>query len=402
MRQRHDTFGPSYARRLARTQDAMREAELDLLFLPPGADVTYLTGAPPPRPFWSGDGDLFALASVDGLFVPRSGEPLFSHAPSVWANDARDAIGGRPSLTVDDDWPYWKVHGRDATVRVFERARETLDMRAARVGVGGSTPLHQVESLRAAFPSAELVTAPDLVGVLRQYKEPEEIERLAGGQAATAAAFEAALGNARVHMTTGDLVDELADQQLRHGADVLAFPPDLYVVGPAVSLTYAATEHERRTLRLEPPCAVCVDMSGVFGGYCSDFARTVFFGEPDSSLTSSVEVVNRAQARAVEAVRPGVVAAAVDRAARDVVESAGLGRGFWTGAGHGIGLQLHEPPALMHGTSSSLESSMVLAVEVGVWIDGEVGAFCEDLVLVTDDGGEWLGRPPDRDYVVTS
>jgi Xaa-Pro aminopeptidase len=401
MREQHDTFAPSYAQRLARTQDAMREAELDLLFLPPGADVTYLTGAPPPRPFWSGDGDLFALASVDGLFVPRSGDPLFSHAPSVWANDARGAIGRWPSLTVDDDWPYWKVYGRDATVRVYERARERLDMRASRVGVGGSTPLHQVESLRAAFPSAELVTA-DLVGALRQRKEPGEIDRLATGQAATAAAFEAALGNARVHMTTGDLVDELIDQQLRHGADVLAFPPDLYVVGPAVSLTYAATEHDRRTLRLEAPCAVCVDMSGVFDGYCSDFARTVFFGEPESSLASSVEVVKSAQARAVEAVRPGAVAAAVDRAARDVVESAGLGRGFWTGAGHGIGLQLHEPPPLMQGTSSPLASGMVLAVEVGVWIDGEVGAFCEDLVLVTEDGGEWLGRPPDRDYVVTS
>jgi Xaa-Pro aminopeptidase len=115
-----------------------------------------------------------------------------------------------------------------------------------------------------------------------------------------------------------------------------------------------------------------------------------------------VDVVKRAQTRAVEAVRPGIAAAAVDRAARDVIEAAGLGRGFWTGAGHGIGLQLHEPPALMHGTSSPIEEGMVLAVEVGVWIDGEVGAFCEDLVLVTEDGGEWLGRPPGPDYMVTS
>ena len=143
-------------------------------------------------------------------------------------------------------------------------------------------------------------------------------------------------------------------------------------------------------------------MSGVFGGYCSDFARTVFFGEPDRSLASSVEVVQNAQARAVEAVRPGVAAAAVDRAARDVIEAASLGRGILDGRRSRNRAAAPRASGSHARHELSLEDGMVLAVEVGVWIDGEVGAFCEDLVLVEEHGAEWLGRPPDRDYVVTA
>ena len=234
-----DSSSPSYLQRLSLVQDAMRQHDLELLFLPPSADVTYLTGAPPPRPFWSGDGDLFALSSVDGLFVPGSG----SRSSATRRASGPTTRATRSSLAVADD------RRRLAVLEASQPGRVGTSLRAcsrhARHGTGpyrgqrlhAPPPARDRFARRSRAPSSRLRqtwSAP-----CDEIKEPGEIERLAAAQAATAAAFEAALGNARVQMTAGELIDELADQQLRHGADLLAFPPDLYVVGPAASLTYS-------------------------------------------------------------------------------------------------------------------------------------------------------------------
>jgi Xaa-Pro aminopeptidase len=110
-------------------------------------------------------------------------------------------------------------------------------------------------------------------------------------------------------------------------------------------------------------------------------------------------IVREAQAAARAVVRPGVAIREVDRAARAVIEAAGYGERFFHRTGHGIGLEVHEPPYAEEQDPTVLEPGMTFSVEPGIYLDGRLGVRIEDIVAVTDDGVEELNRSP-RDLLV--
>jgi Xaa-Pro aminopeptidase len=113
------------------------------------------------------------------------------------------------------------------------------------------------------------------------------------------------------------------------------------------------------------------------------------------------EVVRSAQQAAFEAVRPGVAAQDVDRAARAVIEEAGYGDRFLHRTGHGIGLEVHEPPYLVEGNETPLEVGMTFSDEPGIYVEGRFGVRIEDQVVVTAEGGERLNEAT-RDLTVVA
>ncbi len=115
-------------------------------------------------------------------------------------------------------------------------------------------------------------------------------------------------------------------------------------------------------------------------------------GEPDPDQVRVHEVVQRAQREAVEAVRPGVVAADIDRTARDVIEDAGFGGYFIHRTGHGIGLEAHEEPYIVEGNRRTVEPGMAFSIEPGIYLPGRFGVRLEDIVVVTSNGVEALNR----------
>jgi Xaa-Pro aminopeptidase len=146
---------------------------------------------------------------------------------------------------------------------------------------------------------------------------------------------------------------------------------------------------------------VVLDFGGKAQGYCSDITRTVFVGEPDEERRRVYEVVRSAQQAAFEAVRPGVAAQDVDRAARAVIEEAGYGDRFLHRTGHGIGLEVHEPPYLVEGNETPLEVGMTFSDEPGIYVEGRFGVRIEDQVVVTAEGGERLNEAT-RDLTVVA
>ena len=135
---------------------------------------------------------------------------------------------------------------------------------------------------------------------------------------------------------------------------------------------------------------VVLDFGVILGGYCSDMTRTVHMGRASKQAREMYEVVRKAQERAVAAVRPGVQAGEVDQAARQVLEQAGLGRYFTHSTGHGVGLEIHEPPRLGKGQVELLRPGMVVTVEPGAYVAGRGGVRIEDMVVVTGKGCEVL------------
>ncbi|HJY32086.1 MAG TPA: M24 family metallopeptidase, partial [Actinomycetota bacterium] len=156
----------------------------------------------------------------------------------------------------------------------------------------------------------------------------------------------------------------------------------------------ASGHHEPGERRIGPGDAVVMDFGGVRDDYCSDITRTVFVGEPTDEQREVYAIVRAAQQAAFEAVRPGVAAQDVDRAARAVITEAGYGDRFVHRTGHGIGLEIHEPPYIVEGDETPLEAGMTFSDEPGIYLEGRFGVRIEDQLAVTPDGAERLNEAP--------
>lgn len=139
---------------------------------------------------------------------------------------------------------------------------------------------------------------------------------------------------------------------------------------------------------------VVLDQGAILGGYCSDLTRTVHLGRPSRKVQGLYAAVLEAQEAGKVAVRPGVTAGEVDRAARDALRRHGLAKYFTHSTGHGLGLEIHELPRLGKGERTVLQEGMVLTVEPGVYIEGLGGIRIEDEVVVTAQGCEDLTTAP--------
>jgi Xaa-Pro aminopeptidase len=160
----------------------------------------------------------------------------------------------------------------------------------------------------------------------------------------------------------------------------------------------SALPHARPTTRrLAEGDLVVLDFGGVLDGYCVDLTRMAAVGSPAASAMALYEGVREANVSAVRAVRPGVPASDIDRAARAVLEAKNLGEAFRHGTGHGLGLEVHEAPRLSRPDAEPqerLEAGMVFTIEPGVYVEGIGGVRLEDDVLVTPEGCEVLTKVP--------
>jgi Xaa-Pro aminopeptidase len=143
---------------------------------------------------------------------------------------------------------------------------------------------------------------------------------------------------------------------------------------------------------------VVLDFGGVYDGYCVDLTRTLQVGAPEPALVQMVDVVREAHAAAIAAVRPGARPSEIDRAARDVLVSHGLGEAFGHGTGHGLGLEVHEDPRIAKLPSAlpdiPVAPGMVFTIEPGAYVEGLGGVRIEDDVLVVDGGCDVLTDVP--------
>jgi Xaa-Pro aminopeptidase len=158
----------------------------------------------------------------------------------------------------------------------------------------------------------------------------------------------------------------------------------------------ASPHHEVSERVIEAGDVVVVDIGGpVASGYNSDSTRTYVLGEPGyDDVAATYAVLQRAQQAAVDAVRPGVTAEAIDAAAREVIADAGFGEYFIHRTGHGIGLDVHEDPYIVGGNSMPVEPGMAFSIEPGIYQPGRWGARIEDIVIVTETGVESVNNRP--------
>jgi Xaa-Pro aminopeptidase len=190
-------------------------------------------------------------------------------------------------------------------------------------------------------------------------------------------------------MTERELADFI-DQQFRDlGSDGQAFDT-IVASGPNAARPHHAPG-ERRIAAGEP---VIIDMGARVNGYCGDLTRTIWAGQPSDQLGTMYHLVADAQRAAFAAVKAGVEARAVDRAARNVFAEAGMDQFFVHSVGHAIGLRIHESPFLSQQADDVLRAGNVVTIEPGLYLPDWGGVRIEDVVLVTGEGYVNLTRAP--------
>jgi Xaa-Pro aminopeptidase len=234
-----------------------------------------------------------------------------------------------------------------------------------------------------------LVPVAGLVERLRVTKDSEELDAVR----ASAALIEPVYAALAAEGLTG-----------RSELDVAWHVRELFHAGGADGLSFETivASHERGAQPHAHPgrdvigadTLITIDLGCMLDGYASDCTRTFATGSPPAVLTDLYAVCLEAQHAAMDAVRPGVPAADVDAAARDVIAAAGHGERFGHPVGHGVGLEIHEAPRLGAMSTATLEPGMVVTVEPGIYLPGVGGVRIEDLVVVTATGGERLTMYP--------
>ncbi|MEO8107045.1 MAG: Xaa-Pro peptidase family protein [Actinomycetes bacterium] len=359
--------------RLDNAQKAARDVGVDALLVTPGPDLLYLTSY-----------HAIALERLTCLVVPANGEPVLV-APNLEVPAAQASSVGRLGVPIrgwgETENPYALVH--------------KLTSGAKTVALSDSMPAAAVLRLREAMPHVHQQLAGPVLRELRMIKSPAEIQHLRHAGRAIDRVHEQVPDLLRPGRTEREVGEDIAEAILEAGHVSVDFV--IVASGP----NGASPHHELSDRRIEVGDAVVVDIGGTMpNGYCSDSTRTYAVGfAPDDFLTY-YRVLEDAQRRAVESIRPGVTAESVDAAARSVIAEAGYGEHFIHRTGHGIGLETHEEPYIVEGNTEILSEGMAFSVEPGIYLPGQHGARIEDIVVVTAGGVESLNNTPHELVVV--
>ena len=232
-----------------------------------------------------------------------------------------------------------------------------------------------------------LVPTTGLVENLRLIKDEDEIARLQASVALNEQVFAEVYRSLAPGRTERELALVIESTMRRLGAQSPSFDT-IVATGRNSALPHAVPG----PVVIERHHPLMIDMGLILDGYCSDMTRTLVLGTPDDRYLEIHRLVRRAQLAALAAIREGVVAASVDKIARDIIGEAGYGPAFGHSLGHGVGLAVHEEPRLSARNGKKLRAGMVVTVEPGIYIPGWGGVRLENMVVVREDGCELLNK----------
>jgi Xaa-Pro aminopeptidase len=360
------TFHMPLARTVLRRQKLVTQIKsqpIEALLVTDETNVRYLTG-------FTGDSSYLLLGSNDCILISD----------------------GRYTTQIAQECPDLDVSIRPQTDTIIEAAAKVVKRaKLSKVGIEADhLSVSYLEKLKAVVAGLEICPTSGAVEALRQIKDSDEIAEIRRAIYQAEKGFDVLRAQLQPEMTELQAAHGLEQAMRQFGATVASFPP-IIAVGER-----AALPHARPTSGLISDAEfVLVDWGATAeSGYKSDLTRVLVTGKISPKLEKVYGVVLKAQRAAIRAVRPGARCCDVDAVARRVIESAGFGKQFSHGLGHGIGLNVHESPRMNAASDTELQPGMVVTIEPGIYLEGWGGVRIEDDCLVTRQGCEVLTSVP--------
>lgn len=370
-----------YQNRLERLQSAMRHDGIDMMFLNYGADFTWLTGLTEPIYYdiMKSKGDW-----VTGLLVSSEHDPVLLLHEYF-------AVGLPSDLWISDV----RIHRNDDDPDAFvTRTLGDLNADGKTLAVDKMAWAQTLLSLQRAAPAATFIAATDdYTDAIRVVKDEDEIALMQRAAEITDLALGATVPRMKAGMTERDVAVEVDYQLRRHGGDGPSFYPGIIAVGNGSDP--ARHIFERNTdLTLEPGMTVAFDFGVLYRGYCSDFGRSVFIGEPHPDALAAYASITSASRKAMQEMGDGrTTPAGLCDFVNELVTADGFSEHYmYLGLGHSIGCDVHESPWLTPEFDDPIRSGMCYTLEPKVWKPGVFYVRCEDVVVVGEEQGRSLTR----------
>lgn len=227
------------------------------------------------------------------------------------------------------------------------------------------------------------------IKALRAIKTEFEIDCIKKAQALTDDTFSYILNRIKTGVTEREIMLDMEFFMRKKGSEGVSF--DFIVVSGVNSSLPHGVPTEKV---IENGDFVTMDFGAVVNGYRSDMTRTVAVGSVSDEQKKVYETVLQAQLKALEAIKPDMKCAEIDKIARDHINNAGFEGCFGHGLGHSVGLEIHESPACSPRDNTLLKEGMIMTVEPGIYIENKFGVRIEDMVVVTNKGCENLTHSP--------
>src|SRR3954469_24506608 len=328
---------------------------------------------------------------------------LVTHMPNVrylcgFTGSSGALLVGPQGAALHTDGRYTlqaKQEVRGARVRIVKGSPSIAALAAAsghKVTIGVEAD-HVAISLRnllsKAAPKSRLKPLSGLIERARMIKQPEEVQQLKAAVMLASGLFEVLLHGIKPGVAENHVAAELEYVARRSGAQGMSFET-IVAAGPRSAMPHGVASGQP----IPASGFVVLDYGVILAGYCSDMTRTVHVGTPGQKQRALYQAVLDAQLAAISAVHPGQEAGKVDQAARKVLKKAGFASYFTHSTGHGVGLEIHEPPRLGKDQKELLQPGMVITIEPGAYVPGLGGVRIEDMVLVTERSCQVLTPTP--------
>jgi Xaa-Pro aminopeptidase len=344
-----------YSGRQERLQLELRRLKLDAILITHLPNVRYLTG-------FTGSAAALLMGSrpvlvTDGRYAEQAREQV-AH-PRVVINKGGSLKGA---------------------------AREIAARKLSRLGIEAEHVTVATRSLLAReLRGCKLIATSGVVEGLRMLKDAEEVDAIREAVLLGGRLLPLVLRALRPGRSEADVAARLEYAARRAGAERMSFET-IVASGPRSALPHGIASEA-----LLPKLGfVVLDYGVILHGYCSDMTRTVHLGKPSQQERGWYSAVLEAQLAAISVVSPGAKLSEVDKAARSVLKSSKLEKFFTHSTGHGVGLEVHEPPRVAATQDGVLKPGMVITIEPGIYVPGKGGIRIEDMVLVTSRGYELL------------
>jgi Xaa-Pro dipeptidase len=344
-----------YLRRIESVRERLRSIPADGLYATPSSNLYYLTGI-----------DFHRSERLTALFLFPDRDPVVV-CPAFEAARLKGMSAVSQVVTWEETEDPW---GKAA--RLFPASSGTL-------AVEPSTAYDDVERLLTARSGWRPVSSAGLFATLRMVKTPDEIDLMRKAIAVALPRFRRAFATLRPGATEAEISTAFG------GENVVQF-------GPSSALPHGASG----STPLSKDQAVLIDAWDRPDGYYYDITRSTFYGKPTDEYRKVWSIVLEAQGAAIDRAAPGVPCFEVDAAARRVIEKAGYGEHFTHRLGHGLGIDVHEPPYMVGHDRTVLEPGMTFTSEPGIYLPGRFGVRIEDDIVCTARGAESLSPRVER------